>query len=101
MDLDETLISCTNKAKGDKEISFTYKDKEMTVWINLRPHLFEFLEFAHKNFEIILFSSSHKYYINGVLDLIDKDRKYFKKIIPRKNSFRFDKIYIKNLDILN
>lgn len=101
MNLDETLIFCCKNLKGDAAISFKYKDKQIKANINLRPHLAEFLEEVSKSFELILFSSSHKCYVNAVLKVIDPENKYFKYIIPAKHCIKFDKYHIKSLKVFN
>lgn len=101
LDLDETLISCTNNIKGQHLIEFDYKGKKLKTWINLRPHLDEFLKYCSQKFELILFSSSYIKYVKSTLRVIDPKGKYFKHVIFRSKSIRVEKIYLKDLRIFN
>ena len=58
-----------------------YKKKEIKVWIYKRPFLKEFLEYVSKNFETVLFSSSHQSYVREILKVIDPESKYFNHIL--------------------
>ncbi len=50
---------------------------------------------------MILFSSSHIIYVKEILKVIDPTKTIFKFILHKKQSFQFDKVYIKSIDILN
>ena len=60
----------------------------------------EFLAKAAERYELVLFSPSHQYYVDAVLDIIDPDRQLFKHIVPRKHCVKIDDMYIKPLKAL-
>ena len=72
LDLDETLVHCTDKENDDifhKAESFVYRVEtqdngfhEYKVYI--RPYLYEFLAQASKYFQLVIFTSSRSRYAN-------------------------------------
>jgi hypothetical protein len=81
VDMDETLIH------GDVDFQFKYHDEilkfnfgnenDILIPLILRPHLFEFLDFASENFNLIVFTASDKNYANTILNFIEKKKKIF------------------------
>lgn len=103
VDLDETLIH--------SDIAGVYKDYDYMVEMKhegqvlqfglfVRPLLNEFLEFASKNFNLILFTASQKCYADPILKIIDPHDKYFKIKLFRHNCIEFKNLFIKDLNIL-
>ena len=94
-DLDETLVHCVGSKKGNISLPITFPSgKTCIAGINLRPHLLECLEEAHKLFEVIVFAASHKCYADVILNYIDPMNKLIHHRIYRDNC-----IHIKNLNV--
>jgi CTD small phosphatase-like protein 2 len=72
----------------------------MTPGFNIRPFTKECLEMVNKYFEVVVFTASHKYYADVIIDYIDPENKYVQhrlyrdQCIPTK-----DGVYIKDLRI--
>ncbi len=47
------------------------------VYIKFRPYLFDFLEFAARRFELIVYCSGSELYCSAILDCIEASRSYF------------------------
>ena len=86
LDLDGTLISYQNNKSS----------------IILRPGLNTFLHNMKKNFELILFTSAMKDYVDPIVNFIEKDEKFFDYILYRKHlSYDEKGEHFKNLNLLN
>lgn len=84
LDLDETLIHSDmdfvlKPKKYDVILEFfdNETNKNVPLPIFLRPKLFEFLDYASENFELILFTSSDQLYADAIINFIEKNKKYF------------------------
>ena len=86
LDLDETLIS--------SQRNFSYRIKSINNNINinlkknkiiLRPGLHEFLNDMKLLFELVIFSSGAKDYVDPIIKMIEKDEKYFDYILYRQH----------------
>ena len=72
LDLDETLVHCQRKAnKG--------------FILLLRPGLTEFLEKMKNMCELILFSFGTSNYVDSIINVIEKEEKYFEYILDRNH----------------
>ena len=110
-DLDETLIHCIGEIKENdaqqnyhKSVDITLPTKKtIKVGINIRPFLYESLDILKEHYNLILYTASHQSYTDGVLKIIDPEKKYFKYRLFRYNctQIKMDNstFYIKNLDI--
>ena len=107
LDLDETLvffqkenvfINTDEKQKIENEEIITNYTKNTLI---LRPGLIDFLRKMKNYFELILFSSGIYEYVNPIINMIEKDEKFFEYILYRKH-IEYDENgeIIKNLDIL-
>jgi CTD small phosphatase-like protein 2 len=105
LDLDETLIHADFKGcyQGhDHFITFIHEKEEITVPIFLRPGLFDFLEKASQNFDILIFTASHRVYADAVLNFLDPDGMIFKNRFYRDSCINVgSKAFIKDLRIFN
>lgn len=106
LDMDETLIHADvdfNFKFHDEILKFTCeeeKDEEILIPLILRPHLFEFLNFAYEHFELVIFTASEPNYADAILDYIEKDKKYFAKRLYRDSCLYLNPgLYIKDLKI--
>ena len=74
-----------------------------TLGINIRPHLKESLDLIKKNYNIVIYSSGSKNYVDAILDFIDPEHNYFNLRLYREHCNKFiinNKIYFtKNLNI--
>lgn len=103
LDMDETLIHADvdfNFKFHDEILKFTCEDEEILIPLILRPHLFEFLNFAYEHFELVIFTASEPSYADAILDYIEKDKKYFAKRLYRDSCLYLNPgLYIKDLNI--
>ena len=95
LDLDETLIYL------EKEYyTFNNNHNIKNKKLNLRPGLFNFLDRMKKIYEIILFTFSSPEYANPIIELIEKDEKYFEHKLYIQHASYFNNEYVKNINDL-
>jgi len=74
-----------------------------SLGINIRPHLIESLDIIKKDYNIVIYSSGSKIYVDAILDFIDPKHEYFKYRLYREHCNKYiinNKIYFtKNLNI--
>ena len=74
-----------------------------TLGINIRPHLKQSLDLIKNNYNIVIYSSGNKNYVDAILDFIDPEHDYFNFRLYREHCNKFiinNKIYFtKNLNI--
>jgi CTD small phosphatase-like protein 2 len=74
-DLDETLIHCVDDIEAeapDKVLSVGFPGGEVVrAGINVRPWAVECLREANKKYQVVVFTASHKFYADVVLDWLD------------------------------
>jgi hypothetical protein len=74
-----------------------------TLGINIRPHLKQSLDLIKNNYNIVIYSSGSKNYVDAILDFIDPEHDYFNFRLYRNHCNKFiinNKIYFtKNLNI--
>ena len=72
----------------------------MTAGFNIRPFTKECLELANNLFEVAVFTASHKWYADVILDYIDPTNIYFQHRLYREHCIKSpDNVYIKDLRI--
>ncbi len=70
--------------------------------VNIRPHAVECLTQLAKHFELIIFTASHKFYAEKVVELLDPEKRLFAHTLFRENCIQTDNgLYIKDLRVLN
>ena len=79
-DLDETLAHCVRQENParipDVYLNITVMTgKVLKAGFNVRPFTRECLELVNKYFEVIVFTASHKWYADVILDYIDPEKK--------------------------
>ena len=103
--MDETLVHCNteNIENSDKIITVTLNENQkVNAGVNIRPYAIECLKELAEYYELIVFTASHPYYADRVIDLLDPDKKIFSKRLFRSSCIRTDiNIFIKDLRILN
>ena len=102
LDLDETLIYLKNKNMiigKENIINNPYFNDSILI---LRPGLIDFLKKMKQIYELILFSSGTLDYIMPIVNIIEKNEKFFEYILYRKHiSVLNNGEYYKNLNLLN
>ena len=107
LDLDETLIhsdmdflSKTKNYDVKLEIFDELENQNEPLPLFLRPGLLEFLEFASKNFELVVYTASEKIYADAIINYIEKDKKYFSMRLYRNSCIFIEPgLFIKDLRI--
>ena len=107
LDLDETLIhsdmdflSKTKNYDTKLEIFDEIENQKESIPLFLRPGLFEFLEYASKNFELVVYTASEKIYADAIIDYIEKNKKYFSMKLYRNSCIFIEPgLFIKDLRI--
>ena len=94
-ELESTLVSCFEVNLPDS--------MNKTLGINLRPHLKSSLDLIKNDYNIVIYSSSDKCYVDKILDFLDPEHNYFNYRLYKEHCYKFtinDKIYYtKNLNI--
>lgn len=103
LDLDETLLHANTDGTEDYDacLELNKNNINYNIYVNLRPYLFKFLDFACKYFNIVLFTASCIEYVISVINYIDPSNKYFKGIYTRNSCILYKGIYIKFLEVFN
>jgi CTD small phosphatase-like protein 2 len=74
--------------------------KVLKAGFNIRPYTKECLESVNKDFEVIVFTASHKWYADVILDYIDPDKKLIQHRVYREHCIKSnDNVYIKDLRV--
>ena len=72
----------------------------MTAGFNIRPYTQECLEMVNKYFEVVVFTASHKWYADVILDYIDPTKKLIQHRLYRDHCIKTtDNVYIKDLRV--
>ena len=95
LDLDETLIYLEKEYYTFNNVH-NIKNKKLT----LRPGLFNFLDRMKKIYEIILFTFSPTEYASPIIELIEKDEKYFEHKLYIQQASYNNGDYVKSLSCL-
>lgn len=75
-DLDETLVHCIEDigtTPYDLKIHVQSDNEMLEAGINLRPHTYECLRSAQKNYMLIIFTASHRSYADVVVDKLEAE----------------------------
>lgn len=101
-DLDETLVHCTSSNEvGHVEIEIEFPLGVFTkISLNIRPFVKELLSSVSKDFEVIIFTASHKCYADKVINFLDPEGQWVHHRLYRNNCIQIDGIYVKDLRIL-
>ena len=110
LDLDETLVhSDLDFLLREKIINYDkilYFDSDEEKYIPLpliiRPGIYEFLDYASENFDLVVFTASDQDYADSIINYIEKDKKYFKMRLYRNSCLFIEPgLYIKDLRIFD
>ncbi|KAK8892477.1 hypothetical protein M9Y10_029706 [Tritrichomonas musculus] len=102
LDLDETLIYSTLSHVDDYDFYIEYKYKNIVFVSRVfkRPGLDEFLNYAQKKFEVVIFTASLRGYADLVINQIAPWVPYSHRFY-REDCFYCGSYFIKDLDRLN
>ena len=110
IDIDETLVhsdldfSFKSKIKNYDAILHFNSDEEKNIPIPLiiRPGTKKFLDYAVKEFDLVVFTASDQQYADTIIDYIEKDKKYFKMRLYRNHCLFIEPgLYVKDLRIFS
>lgn len=103
LDLDETLVHCVNTNEiGQVDIEIEFPTGSYTkVGLNIRPYARDLLSAISKEFEVVIFTASHKCYADKVIDFLDPERQWVHHRLYRNNCIQIDGIYVKDLRIFS
>lgn len=99
LDLDETLIHSDLDLKWSVHDQYLDTEDGSVIPLNLRPYLFEFLDFCSMYFEMIIFTASCSDYANPIINFIEKDQSYFKYRFYREHCVTYGNLFLKDLSI--
>lgn len=103
--MDETLAHCVRQENpnrpADVHLNITLMSgKILNAGFNVRPYTKECLELVNKYFEVVVFTASHKWYADVILDYMDPTGIYFQHRLYRDHCIPTkDNVYIKDLSI--
>ena len=108
-DLDETLAHCirTNTEGSDRvpDVKLNIRlqsGKDYKASFNIRPYTQKMLIEVNKYYEVAVFTASHKWYANVILDHIDPQNKFFQHRLYRESCIKADdSVYVKDLRVIN
>lgn len=100
-DLDETLVHCIQTPElGDFSINIQVSEtKSVRAGVNIRPFAREVLKSANKDFEVIVFTASHKCYADEVMNYLDPTNELIHHRLYRENCLSKSGVFIKDLRI--
>lgn len=104
LDLDETLIHSTTASCSnfDFMVEVLVNRASCLYYVYKRPNLDHFLSVASNWYNLVIFTASVREYADPVIDLIDENRKYFKKRLFRSECTQTPSShYIKDLSVVD
>jgi len=79
----------------------TANGKVIPAGFNVRPHTQEMLKEVNKYYEVVVFTASHKWYADVILDYIDPTGELFQHRLYRESCIKTtDNVYIKDLRVI-
>jgi len=102
LDLDETLISASQRHQGrhDLSIRISVNGAPSTFFIKKRPHVDFFLETVSQWFELVVFTASLSTYANAVIDQLDPSRRIKQRYFRHNCINTGGGYYVKDLSIV-
>ena len=100
LDLDKTLLY-SEESNEEEEEEEEEEEKEQKNEIILRPGLFEFLDkLKNLKIELIIFTSSNRKRADELINIIEKNKKYFNKRLYREYCTLIGAAYVKDISKL-
>eukprot|EP00743_Colponemidia_sp_Colp-15_P005456 GILK01005865.1.p1 GENE.GILK01005865.1~~GILK01005865.1.p1 ORF type:complete len:320 (-),score=40.37 GILK01005865.1:87-1046(-) len=103
LDLDETLVHCTEVAIADADFIVPVPAEDgcvSYVYMRTRPFVYAFLAAVSHWFEVVVFTASLPHYANAVLDTLDPRRQFVTHRVFRDSCIEVNGIHVKDLRIL-
>lgn len=102
LDLDETLVHSSVEEIESPDMVFpvSFNGVDYSVFARVRPGYKEFIEFALKHFEVVVFTASQSIYADKLLDILDPENRFFHHRVFRDHCVPVNGNYIKDLRIL-
>ena len=103
LDLDETLVHSNLEqtlAEADFSFPVNFNNQQHIVNVRKRPYLMEFMEFAARHFEVVVFTASQKVYAERLLNKIDPDSVLIEHRLYRDACVLVEGNYMKDLSVL-
>lgn len=103
LDLDETLVHCClhSTEPPEKFVQIPLENgTRVSVGINIRPFVEDFLVRVSQIFEVVIFTASHQHYADAVLDTIDPKKRLIHHRLYRQHCVHTGDVYMKDLRIL-
>jgi CTD small phosphatase-like protein 2 len=104
-DLDETLAHCVRQEKPERppDVRLDIKlqsGKTLNAGFNVRPFTHQLLQAVNKHYEVAVFTASHHWYADVILDHIDPKGIYFQHRFYRESCIKTtDNVYVKDLRV--
>ena len=90
-DMDETLIHCIDDIENESPdviLNVKFPNGELVeAGINIRPYAIECLREANKKYQVVVFTASHKFYADVVLDYLDPNNELIHHRFYRDSCF--------------
>eukprot|EP01017_Pseudomicrothorax_dubius_P033854 TRINITY_DN4581_c0_g2_i4.p1 TRINITY_DN4581_c0_g2~~TRINITY_DN4581_c0_g2_i4.p1 ORF type:complete len:566 (+),score=66.57 TRINITY_DN4581_c0_g2_i4:92-1789(+) len=103
-DLDETIIRCNESREAHYDYTLDIQiphGPSLTVGISVRPHALDTIRELAKDFEIIIFTASHQFYADTVLDSLDPKGELFQHRLYRTScSQSAEGFFVKDLRVI-
>eukprot|EP00742_Colponemidia_sp_Colp-10_P005557 GILJ01005940.1.p1 GENE.GILJ01005940.1~~GILJ01005940.1.p1 ORF type:complete len:335 (-),score=24.14 GILJ01005940.1:30-1034(-) len=103
LDLDETLVHCSETAMGEADFIVPVASDDgcvSYVYMRTRPFVYAFLAAVSHWFEVVVFTASLPHYANAVLDTLDPRRQFITHRVFRDSCIEVNGIHVKDLRIL-
>ena len=104
LDLDETLVHSDLEQTTGHTCDFSFpvhfNNQKHIVNVRRRPYLAEFMEFAARHFEVVVFTASQRVYAERLLDTLDPDNVLIKHRLYREACVLVDGNYMKDLSVI-
>ena len=89
--MDETLIHCVDDLENetpDVVLDVVFPNGEIVqAGVNLRPYAIQALQEANKKYQVVVYTASHKFYADVVLDYLDPKRELIHHRLYRDSCF--------------
>lgn len=105
-DLDETLAHCVRQENPDRppdtRLDITLQSgRTLKAGFNIRPYTHEMLRLVNKYYEVAVFTASHKWYADVILDYMDPGKNLFQHRFYRDSCIKTkDNVYVKDLRVI-
>ncbi|XP_056372598.1 CTD small phosphatase-like protein 2-A isoform X2 [Hyla sarda] len=99
----EVLVESSLLPLPDAEFTFLtpFQDTYYKVYLNLRPHVREFLDKLCKIYEIFVFTTAKKEYAEKILEILDPQKKLIRHRLYQDHCACVSGHYVKDLNVLH